>query len=248
MGISNVVMSDWELIKGYVSSGVDTILASIALFGQILTGDWSGAWESVKTIAAAAWSAMSIGWDDFWILLISKTLGSTEEILAAITTWGESMKTAFTNFVESIKSTFSGGWQSILGLIVAPFTGASGIIGGILGGILGKINSVMNGISGVNNAKISVRGGSANVDGSNRFGLANVPFNGYVSELHKGERVLTSKENKQYTNAKYQGVGSGGGISIGSLANTLIVREDADIDKIAKALARELNAALNAGA
>ncbi|NCB45043.1 MAG: hypothetical protein EOM59_20825 [Clostridia bacterium] len=34
------------------------------------------------------------------------------------------------------------------------------------------------------------------VDGSNRDGLAYVPYDGYISELHKGERVLTAQENK----------------------------------------------------
>ena len=36
------------------------------------------------------------------------------------------------------------------------------------------------------------------VDGSHRNGLDYVPFDGYVAELHKGERVLTSEENKNY--------------------------------------------------
>lgn len=37
------------------------------------------------------------------------------------------------------------------------------------------------------------------VDGSHANGLSNVPFDGYVAELHKGERVLTAAENKAYT-------------------------------------------------
>jgi len=36
------------------------------------------------------------------------------------------------------------------------------------------------------------------VDGSHANGLSNVPFNGYIAELHKGERVLTANENKTY--------------------------------------------------
>ncbi|MBS9775676.1 MAG: phage tail tape measure protein [Fusobacterium sp.] len=34
------------------------------------------------------------------------------------------------------------------------------------------------------------------VDGSHANGLANVPYDGYIAELHKGERVLTANENK----------------------------------------------------
>lgn len=37
------------------------------------------------------------------------------------------------------------------------------------------------------------------VAGSHAGGLSDVPYNGYVAELHKGERVLTSSENYNYT-------------------------------------------------
>jgi len=36
------------------------------------------------------------------------------------------------------------------------------------------------------------------VDGSHRAGLESVPFDGYVAELHKGERVLTAPESAAY--------------------------------------------------
>ena len=37
------------------------------------------------------------------------------------------------------------------------------------------------------------------VDGSHAGGLDYVPFNGYIAELHKGERVLTASENMAYS-------------------------------------------------
>lgn len=47
--------------------------------------------------------------------------------------------------------------------------------------------------------------------GSHAFGLSNVPYNGYVAELHKGERVLTAEENKRY-NSSNAPVARGGGM------------------------------------
>lgn len=40
------------------------------------------------------------------------------------------------------------------------------------------------------------------VDGTHANGLSNVPFNGYIAELHKGERVLTASENRTYNTTK----------------------------------------------
>lgn len=38
------------------------------------------------------------------------------------------------------------------------------------------------------------------ISGSHAYGLEYVPFDGYIAELHKGERVLTAEQNKEYSN------------------------------------------------
>lgn len=42
-------------------------------------------------------------------------------------------------------------------------------------------------------------GGDSGIDGSHANGLAYVPYDGYIAELHQGERVLTAKENSNYS-------------------------------------------------
>ena len=50
---------------------------------------------------------------------------------------------------------------------------------------------------------MSVNGsGGAAVDGSHAGGLSYVPYDGYIAELHRGERVLTAKEAAGYNNQK----------------------------------------------
>ncbi|MCM3599395.1 hypothetical protein M3175_01525 [Robertmurraya korlensis] len=55
------------------------------------------------------------------------------------------------------------------------------------------------------------------------FGMKRVPRNNFPALLHEGERVLTKQEANQ---------SSGGSISIAKLADQIIVREEADIDRI----------------
>ena len=47
--ISTVIKIAWELIKGYISIGIDLVTGIIKTALQILKGDWSGAWETIKT-------------------------------------------------------------------------------------------------------------------------------------------------------------------------------------------------------
>jgi hypothetical protein len=119
--------------------------------------------------------------------------------------------------------------------------------------IVGAINSLTSAIQSAaarfNAMRVpSVGAGLAipTVDGSHANGLPYVPKDGYIAELHRGERVMTARENREYS----RGGGNGGGISVSipKLADTLIVREDADIDRIADALVRRIYAAGEAGA
>ena len=62
-------------------------------------------------------------------------------------------------------------------------------------------------------------------------GLQYVPYDGYIAKLHEGERVLTRQEARQ---------GTGKNITIAKLADSIVVREEADIDKFASALVGKL--------
>lgn len=47
-------------------------------------------------------------------------------------------------------------------------------------------------------------GGMQSIDGSHSNGLESVPYNGYIAELHKGERVLTESEANRYRDNEAQ--------------------------------------------
>ncbi|ANS73708.1 hypothetical protein AWM70_03235 [Paenibacillus yonginensis] len=79
-------------------------------------------------------------------------------------------------------------------------------LGGLLGDGLTIPTITHIGLSTSESAGNGTRGGGAGghggtsaVQGSYKTGLPFVPYNGFVAELHKGERVLTAEENKAYT-------------------------------------------------
>ena len=68
-----------------------------------------------------------------------------------------------------------------------------------------------------------------NVDGSHRYGLDYVPYDGYIAELHKGERVLTASEASGY-----------GGTSIGNITINIDGAKYSDEQSLASAIALEI--------
>lgn len=92
---------------------------------------------------------------------------------------------------------------------------ANGIVSGTPG-VLSKVDSLASQMksrlqssfsSFVLNIKAEV---TATKDGSHKNGLDYVPFDGYMAELHKGERVLTAEEASAYRAGKTAGEGSNG--------------------------------------
>ncbi|MCC0643928.1 MULTISPECIES: hypothetical protein [unclassified Clostridioides] len=70
------------------------------------------------------------------------------------------------------------------------------------------------------------------------FGLNYVPYNEYSARLHEGEMVLTKQEANQYRSGK-----NGGNISIAKLADTIVIREEADIEKVTSKLVASIQMA-----
>ena len=65
-------------------------------------------------------------------------------------------------------------------------------------GILTTVPDILLGLPAEIAASLVIQSGGAVVNGSHANGLNYVPFDGYVAELHKGERVLTAAESSAY--------------------------------------------------
>ncbi|MFJ8462283.1 phage tail tape measure protein, partial [Lysinibacillus xylanilyticus] len=150
------------------------------------------------------------------------------------------VKNAFDNFSGAL-STVQGWFETLSGWVSTAYGHVKDFIGFISNVKLPDWISkgVSAGVSFVGDL-IGAGGGKDKKGGkkSHYSGLDSVPYDGYSARLHKGERVMTARENKGYSEGN--GGGTSGGISIAKLADQIIVREDADIDAIAYKLAKAI--------
>lgn len=84
-----------------------------------------------------------------------------------------------------------------------------GWVSDFAGSIASFVSGIVDGFSSVVYSANNARSAAQSVNGSHADGLAYVPFDGYIAELHQGERVLTADENRAYNSGKAVG-GNGG--------------------------------------
>jgi hypothetical protein len=163
--------------------------------------------------------------------------------------------------IESVTSTLIGALSSAIERNAGPIAKAAFSVGSKIGSAIAK--GIMDAISKNPIAKWVISGGSIAgiaydkirglLDGgekskkrkssSTRYynprlikgyyhGLSYVPYDRFPALLHKGEMVLTRKEANEYRKGQ-----AGGAKSVVIKVNSLVVREEADIRKIAHQLA-----------
>jgi len=99
-----------ELVKSFVNSViglikglVKVVTGIIDVFSALLTGDFSGMWESIKNIF---FGAIEVVWNYINIMFIGK-------ILKAVGGFGAGIKSLFTTMWNGIKSLFTGGATAV---------------------------------------------------------------------------------------------------------------------------------------
>jgi hypothetical protein len=158
----------------------------------------------------------------------------------------DKLEAAVTKMIEFSASTIVNSWD-----LVAPAANALGtsIANGVIDGFKNRIASFSfaDFIQGTPMPVEPNYGGSGKKNSSGHEfigpkppgfsgGLSRVPYNGFQATLHKDEQVLTAEEAKSYRNG-----GGGQGVTVN--VQSLAVREEADVEKIAYRLAKEIKSA-----
>lgn len=122
------------------------------------------------------------------------------DIINAITTFGPKL-------FEIGKSIITSLWQGMKAVFSSVVKWITDSLSTLFKPITDMFNKVLNPIKNFFGGIGSIIGGW--FSGSHANGLDYVPYNGYVAQLHQGERVLTKEENREYSGGS--GSRSGGG-------------------------------------
>lgn len=204
--VTNVINWGVEMYNNAVLAASNFVNGAIAWISQLPSRIW--AWLISTLSNVISWGAnmvsqarsVAINFVNSFISFItslpSKVWGIISQIPSKVLAIGGQLYNAGRNIFQSLWNGIKSIGDSILGW-VSDFAGK---IGSFVSGIIDGFKSI---VSGANDAKSAAK----SVDGKHANGLDYVPYNGYVAELHEGERVLTKQQNREYNEG---GTGKGG--------------------------------------
>lgn len=177
-----LIYKNWDKIKALILSAIEWLKGYIenffALFGDLLPlaplkAFWD-TWDNGKPIMENLKNGIIAYIQTISEFLPIKIVKQFFEIWTSELGIVDKIKLSFTQTFDAIK-------QSILGTVDAVKN---------LGNKIKEIPVIKDILQALNIG--------TEPDGSHRNGLSYVPYDGYLAELHRGERVLTADENEQY--------------------------------------------------
>jgi TP901 family phage tail tape measure protein len=204
--VTSVINWGVEMYNNAVLAASNFVNGAIEWISQLPSRIWAWLVSTVSNVIS--WGANMVSqarsvatnfvnsFISFITSLPSKVWGIIQQIPSKVSAIGSQLYNAGRNIFQSLWNGIKSIGESILGWV-------SDFAGKIRSFVSGIIDGFQNIVSGANDAKSAAK----SVNGSHANGLDYVPYNGYVAELHEGERVLTKQQNREYNEG---GTGKGG--------------------------------------
>lgn len=220
-------------------------------------------WTVVQPVLAKIGEIAKLVFEVYIGAAIGAAIGYFQALWNGVTEIVSGLMTAFGGVIDFITGVFTGNWQKAWDGVKSIFSGCFEALVGLCKTPINAIIGIINGaISGINNLGLTIPDWVPGLGGKSfsiniptipalaqgtdnwRGGLAQVSeAGGEIIDLPSGSRVYPYKETKEILQSK-----AGNTITIAKLADSIVVREESDIDKIAQALAEKLTkVSLNMG-
>lgn len=250
IGIGYAVYKNWDKIKAFFIG----LGERFKEFGEKV----KNAFLSIKNRCVSTVTSL-IGKVKEFVERVKSNGGILGAVFQNIGNYVKGVKKTFGGIVTFIKGVFTGNWKSAWQGIVQTFSGIFSTLGSYvkapINGVIGLINGA---IDKINSLSFTVPDWVPGIGGKT-FGanLGKIPYlykgtdffsggpavindkGAEIVNLPRGTQVIPHDRSLQiaFNRGKQS---SGGSFRIEKLADTIIVREDADIDRIAEALAEKL--------
>ena len=267
--VAVLVIKYWEPIKGFFldlvskigryleACGVDfnkmketfsKVVQAIGLAIQILVSFFMGLWEKIKPLVELF--GMSI------FVVCHEIVGAFQGMMTGVGNIINGLMSLFGGLIDFIVGVFTGNWkqawQGVKDIFSGIFEGIAGVCRSVMNTIIGFINGGIRGLNKLTNIKLPSFLGGKQIG----FSIPEIPMlykgtdnwqggtamihdrGAEIVDLPRGTRVYPHDESIK--KAFNDGARNNTGVTIAKLADTIVVREDTDIDRIANALYNKL--------
>lgn len=256
-----LVIKYWKPITAFFKTVFDKIKVMLENAGvdfNKLKDTWNMVKDSIGRAIDALWNFFVDLWAklqpflqaliQFIQVVCSAWVGYFKGMLTGIGEIINGVMTVLSGLIDFIVGVFTGNWSlawdGVVNVFKGIFEGIVGIGKSVINGIIGMINGAIKGINNIGSVEIAGKVIGVNIPeipmlykGTDNWqgGTAMIHDRGAeIVDLPKGSRVYPHDESIK--KAFNDGANSSTGFTIAKLADTIVVREDADVDKIANAL------------
>lgn len=135
----------------------------------------------------------------YWVISLGKYLiNNWDEIKEKFSQIGNFLLNKISGVWESLKTNTAKAFDFVLSYVESIWDKIKNFFSG-LGAKIKSLPGISLFFEESDSEDSKSEGENLKVDGRHKNGLSRVPFDGYIAELHKDERVLTAEENKNYS-------------------------------------------------
>lgn len=186
-------------VSKLVSAFIDWCVRAWDKYGQDIIAIIKPFWEHIKNIFKTGFDVV-VGLVDFFTAFFEGDFeGMSEAITNIIENLWQFIKDAFHNGLEFFTNLIPTMWNIGCDLFSSLWDGIKAIWSGIGDWVQEKVDWLADKLMFWRKSETEMSLSSRNIDGSHASGINYVPFDGYTAQLHKGERVLTAEQARNYS-------------------------------------------------